>query len=101
MITLTGIVSSPSWPGVFRPSAHQRQGADGRNKPGHDGETKAYVSSYRENALAGKIDGEPCVTPAGSAGHRSPGGRPSGNLRSCWFCANDVRGKVPRRGATG
>src|SRR5471030_2158734 len=48
---MTGIVSSPSWPGLFRPSAHQRQGADGRNKPGHDGETKANVSSYRENAL--------------------------------------------------
>jgi hypothetical protein len=49
---VTGNVSSPSWPGVFRPSAHERRGADGRNTPGHDGERQAYVSSYRENALA-------------------------------------------------
>jgi hypothetical protein len=49
---VTGIVSSPSWPGLFRPSAHERQGADGRNRPGHDGETKAYVSSHCENGLA-------------------------------------------------
>src|SRR5476649_1938278 len=48
---MTGIVSSASWPGLFRPSAHQRQGADGRDKPVHDGETRAHVSSYRENAL--------------------------------------------------
>src|SRR5476651_2650806 len=53
MITMTGIVSLPSWPGLSRPSAHQRQGADGRDKPVHDGETRAYISSYRENGLVG------------------------------------------------
>jgi tRNA threonylcarbamoyladenosine biosynthesis protein TsaE len=29
--------SPPSWPGVSRPSAHERLGADGRDTPGHDG----------------------------------------------------------------
>ena len=26
-----------SWPGLTRPSAHERSGADGRVRPGHDG----------------------------------------------------------------
>src|SRR5689334_2298977 len=45
-------VLSPSWPGVSRPSALQRRGADGRDTPGHDDrETtllrqSAYPDSY-------------------------------------------------------
>jgi len=31
-------ILSPSWPGLSRPSAHRPWGADGRDKPGHDGE---------------------------------------------------------------
>ena len=27
----------PSWPGLTRPSAHERSGVDGRVRPGHDG----------------------------------------------------------------
>ena len=29
--------ASSSWPGLTRPSAHERSGVDGRVKPGHDG----------------------------------------------------------------
>ena len=32
-----GVSFLASWPGVFRPSAHARRGADGRNASGHDG----------------------------------------------------------------
>src|SRR5690242_19221347 len=35
----------PSWPGVSRPSALRRRGADGRDTPGHDGEGCAAASA--------------------------------------------------------
>jgi 16S rRNA (guanine966-N2)-methyltransferase len=38
-----GLLRNPvpsSWPGASRPSAHQRQGADGREAPGHDDQRK-------------------------------------------------------------
>ncbi|WP_256367302.1 hypothetical protein [Acidisphaera sp. S103] len=33
---MTETLNLPSWPGLFRPSAHERLGVDGRDKPGHD-----------------------------------------------------------------
>jgi hypothetical protein len=32
------VTTVPSWPGLTRPSAHDWRCADGRVKPGHDGE---------------------------------------------------------------
>ena len=38
--------SRASWPGLTRPSAHHRLGADGRVRPGHDGKSAATSSLW-------------------------------------------------------
>src|SRR6185312_6352883 len=45
--------TSPSWPGLTRPTTHHRPGVEGRVKPGHDGEGGRGAADPRRESVAG------------------------------------------------
>jgi hypothetical protein len=77
---VTGIVSLPSWPGeraperrVFRPSAHERQGAGGRDRPHRHQDKKGGRDSFgRTQRPFLVIPGPDPGIPADSAGWGDP-----------------------------